>query len=183
MSVQYDDYLKQHRGNVQKGLLWFEEHLPYIQILEGVNHDTLLRAANEHDRSKDDPEEYCAYDDYFYGGNRTHLVVNNFNRAWLRHIHLNPHHWQHWILVRDEPNEGTKALDMPPIYIVEMICDWWAFSWKSGNLYEIFEWWDKHKEYMILSPRTRNTVKAILDALKDTLDELKEANNGKAETA
>ena len=174
MSVQYDDYLKQHRGNVQKGLLWFEEHLPYIQILEGVNHDTLLRAANEHDHS---------YDDYFYSGNRTHLVVNNFNRAWLRHIHLNPHHWQHWILVRDEPNEGTKALDMPPIHIVEMICDWWAFSWKSGNLYEIFEWWDKHKEYMILSPRTRNTVEAILDALKDTLDELKEVNNGKAETA
>lgn len=40
-----------------------------------------------------------------------------------------------------------------------------------------------NKKYMILSPRTRNTVEAILDALKDTLDELKEANNGKAETA
>lgn len=66
---------------------------------------------------------------------------------------------------------------------VEMICDWWAFSWKSGNLYEIFGWWDEHKEYMTLSPRTRNTVEAILAALKDTLDEMKEAKDGKAEKA
>lgn len=36
---------------------------------------------------------------------------------------------------------------------------------------------------MTLSPRTRNTVEAILAALKDTLDEMKEAKDGKAEKA
>nr|DAE02562.1 MAG TPA: hypothetical protein [Siphoviridae sp. ctmYS12] len=29
-------------------------------------------------------------------------------------------------------------MDMPYNYIIEMICDWWAFSWNKGNLQEIF---------------------------------------------
>ena len=66
---------------------------------------------------------------------------------------------------------------MPYNYIIEMICDWWAFSWKSGNLYEIFDWYDKHKEYMILHNSTRKSVEYILNRIKEKLDADKEKDN------
>ncbi len=31
-----------------------------------------------------------------------------FNTAWLKHIHRNPHHWQHWVLFEDNPSERLK---------------------------------------------------------------------------
>ena len=120
-----------------------------------------------------DPEEYDAYDKYFYGRNKSYAVVQDFNKAWLHHIHHNPHHWQHWVLINDDPGEGMVILDMPYMYVVEMICDWWAFSWKKENLHEIFSWYDEHKDYMKLSKNTRKTVEDILDKIKQKLEELK----------
>lgn len=60
---------------------------------------------------------------------------------------------------------------MPYNYIIEMICDWWAFSWNSENLNEIFDWYDKHKNYIKLSDNTRKTVEDILSKIKDKLEE------------
>ena len=119
-------------------------------------------------------EEYTAYDEYFYGKTKTPEIKKNFNLAWLHHIHNNPHHWQHWVLINDDPGEGMIMLDMPHNYIIEMICDWWAFSWAKGNLYEIFNWYDAHKDYMKLSDKTRETVEDILEKIKTKLDEDKE---------
>ena len=62
-------------------------------------------------------------------------------------------------------------MDMPYNYIVEMICDWWAFSWKDENLNEIFEWYEEHKEYMKLSDTTRHTVETILIRIKEKLED------------
>ena len=167
MSVQYDNYLTQHRQNVAKGFEWLRDNLPEL-MEEVLNLEWQICMA--HDKSKDDPEEYEAYDDYFYGGNRSYAVVQEFRKAWLRHIHLNGHHWQHWILINDDPNEGEIIMDMPYEYIVEMICDWWAFSWNKGNLTEIFSWYDEHKAYMKLSDSTRKTVEYILDKIKEVLE-------------
>ena len=166
MSVQYDNYLHNHRGNVAKGFHWFEENLPWLT----TRSDNLeWQICMAHDASKDDPDEYEAYDKYFYGGNRSYSVVMEFNKAWLMHIHKNPHHWQHWVLINDDPKEGTKCIEMPFKYILEMICDWWAFSWDKGNLYEIFDWYDEHKDYMKLHTDTRKTVESILDQMKQKL--------------
>lgn len=170
MSLNYDNYLIQHKENVRKGFRWINENLPEIVRPAGVGYEWQI--CYNHDFSKHDPEEYDAYDAYFYGGNRSYAVVNNFRLAWLRHIHKNPHHWQHWVLINDDPNKGTVVMDMPHLYIVEMICDWWAFSWNSGNLTEIFSWYDKHKDYMKLSDNTRKTVDDILNKIKDKLEEI-----------
>lgn len=168
MSKEYDLYLEEHKSNVAKGYRWIEENLP--EVLYG-NYDYEHQICFAHDASKSDPEEYVAYDNYFYSNNRSYSVVSSFNHAWLRHIHNNPHHWQYWILHNDEPSEGEIILDMSYIYIIEMICDWWAFSWKSGNLGEIFEWYSKHKDYMKLSNNTRKTVESILDKIKTKIEE------------
>lgn len=166
MSVQYDNYLTEHKENVAKGFRWLQENIPEV-IEDGFEWQICFN----HDASKTDPEEYDAYDAYFYGNNRSYAVVQNFNKAWLRHIHNNPHHWQHWILINDEPKEGMVVIDMPYIYVVEMICDWWSFSWKKGDLNEILGWYEDRKDYIKLSANTRRSVEYILGKMKDKLEE------------
>lgn len=167
MSVDYSKYLDQHLANVFKGYLWIKNNLS--EVLNDSDYELQIRYF--HDGSKFGVEEYNPYDKYFYSGEKTEEVKKNFNLAWLHHIHNNPHHWQYWVLINDEPGEGMVVLDMPHNYIIEMICDWWAFSWAKGDLYEIFNWYDKHKTHMKLSDKTRKTVEDILEKLKAKLDE------------
>lgn len=173
MSVQYDIYLEQHKANVKKGFEWFKEKLPQFLIdCENTGADFEWQICIAHDQSKTSPEEYDAYDRYFYGGNRSFAVVQDFNRAWLHHIHHNPHHWQHWVLINDDAELGNTCIEMPRVYVIEMICDWWSFSWKTENLHEIFAWYDARKERIELHPNTKKLVEAILDAMKTKLLEV-----------
>lgn len=85
-----------------------------------------------------------------------------------------------WILIHDDMENGEleTILEMPYDYIVEMICDWWAFSWANGNLYEIFNWYAEHSKFMKLAPRTRETVDDIIDRIKNRLDSLEIEHSG-----
>ena len=168
MSYQYDQYLTQHKENVKKGFDWIRNNIPDL-IKDAENTEWLTGFA--HDQSKSEPDEYEAYDAYFYGGNRSFAVVQEYQKAWLLHLHRNPHHWQHWILINDDPKEGEILLEMPCNYILEMVCDWWAFSWVKGNLTEIFEWYNEHKNYMKLHQNTRKKVDDILNQIKAKLEE------------
>ena len=171
MSNAYGEYLRDHIENVGKGLDWLEVNLP--DILKDVNIISLRDQIKlDHDRSKYTIAEYGPYDAYFYGKNKSYKVVQDFNYAWLHHIHRNPHHWQYWVLINDDPGRGTTVLEMPYNYIIEMICDWWSFSWKSGELYEIFSWYRDHKSYIQLHEKTRKTVEDILDKMRERLDEI-----------
>ena len=171
MSREYDLYLQEHKENVFKGLEWIHENLS--EVLEGCNYGALEQQIRyNHDASKIEIDEYIAYDRYFYGGNRSYAVVQEFNYAWLQHIHRNPHHWQHWVLINDDPDEGTMAIDMPYNYIIEMICDWWSFSWSKGDLREIFKWYDEHKDHMKLGDKTRKIVENILNEINKKLEEI-----------
>ena len=181
--AEYDKYLDEHIGNVQKGYQWLLDNLPELvqednSAEESAYYGNLDDIIAHHDQSKRNriPDcdnyyeltcEYDAYADYFYG-TQTPEVKDAFDHAWLAHIHANPHHWQHWMLQND--TDGLKLLDMPYVFIIEMICDWWSFSWKNNNLYEIFEWYDKNKSGMLLSDKTRKTVEHILDEIKIELD-------------
>lgn len=177
MSFQYDQYLANHRANVKRGFDWLCENLP--DVTNDIS-DAAWQIEFAHDKSKDKEDEYNAYDAYFYGNNRSYKVVQDYQRAWLTHIHRNPHHWQYWILIHDDMENGEleTILEMPYDYIVEMICDWWSFSWQSGNLYEIFNWYAEHSKFMKLAPRTRETVDDILDKIKNRLDSLEVEHSG-----
>ncbi len=114
MSDQYDRYLDQHRRNVRRGWEWLVDNLP--DLFSKVDLQAMKTQILNHDASKDSPEEYVAYDRYFYGGNKSFRVVQDFRKAWLHHIHENPHHWQHWVLNNDEPEEGEVILEMDYIF-------------------------------------------------------------------
>lgn len=163
MSTEYTNYIINHIENVKKAYFWLRDH----SLIE----ENILDQLNLHDSSKYSDEEFQAYDDYFYG-KQTKEVKEKFNYAWLHHIHNNPHHWQHWVLINDE--DGTIGLEMPEEYVIEMFVDHWSFSWKSGNLTEIKDWYDSHKKKMILHEKTRKLYEEILDkVLKLLKDEEK----------
>lgn len=199
MSLEYDIYLKKHIDCVRHSYSWIINNLSLEDlnsILPDLRSDKIVNLVNLHDQSKTDEEEYNAYDAYFYkGGKDSFEGKRNFDRAWLHHIHHNPHHWQHWVLIHDEgtldATNGNKllALDMPDEYILEMICDWWSFSWTKHlekmdslaeydldplyGLDEIFSWYDDHKAKMILSDKTREKVERLLDLIQAKLDSMR----------
>lgn len=168
MSEKYNEYLKNHIEGVKKAYIWLEDHFEDIPRNMGTHAIWMIA---DHDASKYGPEEYDAYDEYFYGKNKSYKVVSDFNYAWLHHIHHNPHHWQYWVLKHDD--EPEEALEMPYWYVIEMICDWWSFSFNKGNLMEIFDWYEKHKD-MVLHEKTRKLVEDILDRIKKELEKEKE---------
>lgn len=163
--IQYDNYIAEHKQNVIKAYEWVKENIP--DVLVGIDLDDLETLVNCHDASKTDVCEYTPYMNYFYLDKNNPEYVENFKYAWLHHIHNNPHHWNYWVLIDED--DGAVAMDMPDIYIVEMICDWWSFSWKKGVLTEILGWYDKHRKYMKLSKKTQNKVEEILDRIAETL--------------
>lgn len=170
MSLQYDEYLKEHIQNVQNGLHWIVDNLDLKNL--GISENDISQAIEnigEHDRSKYDATEYRAYDDYFYGGNKSYAVKTAFDQAWLHHQHVNPHHWQYWVLINDDYS-ANKVLPMPENYILEMIADWWSFSWREGNLMEIFDWYDKHRNAILFEEGTRKTVEKILNEMRKVLE-------------
>lgn len=170
MSAEYDLYLKNHKDGVKECYEWIKANLPNM-----IPNDQALDMEHQicfaHDASKTKQDEYDAYDRYFYGNNRSYDVVENFNKAWLLHLHRNPHHWQYWILINDDPVNGEQVLDMPYNYILEMICDWWSFSFAQGNPYEIFDWYEGRKDYIKLSESTRSILECVLLNIKTKLDE------------
>ena len=171
MSLEYDNYLIRHIGAVQEAFSWIQGNLPELVPLE-VNTEHISR----HDESKRSIEEYAAYDNYFYGDEKDELTEELFDAAWLHHIHNNPHHWQYWVLIKDDPSPNLKN-NMTPIripykYILEMVCDWWSFSWVKGDLREVFKWYDKHKGTIVIHPDSKERVEYILKKIKEKLDKL-----------
>lgn len=161
MSEAYDKYLQQHIKAVQQAFDKLCEYFP-----EYKNFKAQIK---NHDKSKYSSEEYGPYDRYFYGDGKN---LSEFDAAWLHHIHNNPHHWQHWLIVEDdlEDDRYIHPLEMPIAYIVEMICDWWSFSFIAGDLYIIFDWVDEHKDHIMLAKNTKDIVNYILNRLEFELD-------------
>lgn len=197
MSIEYDIYLKKHIQNVIHSANWLLSNIPVDRIndiLPDLNTNDLGPQLMVHDQSKFGLE-YTPYDKYFYGDSTDPEVKKDFDFAWLHHLRNNPHHWQHWVLIDDDGEFDAgqykiKALDIPDNYILEMIADWWSFSWnkhyeilnenqlsqedssRTVGLDEIFKWYSDHRVQMVLSDLTRTKVEMLLDEIKTKLAEI-----------
>lgn len=165
MSKEYDEYLEVHKEAVKTAYIWMKNCLPK-GVIPNIE-DYQMQICTLHDASKYSPDEYNAYDLYFFGGNKSAKVVEDFKLAWVHHLHNNPHHWQYWV-IQDE-GKPIECLPIPNNYILEMICDWWSFSWKDGNLEAIFSWYDENKDDILLHPDTKEKVEKILSFMKSVL--------------
>ena len=79
MSQKYDEYLEKHRQAVKKAYQWIAAYIPELTDVEAT------RNIEFHDMSKNTPDEYTPYDNYFYG-EQTPAIIEAFNRAWLTEV-------------------------------------------------------------------------------------------------
>lgn len=122
-----------------------------------------------HDWHKLLPGELLPYARYFYnpdGSNRDirteagHLVSDvAFDVAWLTHQRLAKHHWQYWILHRDDGS--VEPLRMPLLYIKEMVADWRGAGRAQGKP-NTLAWYEANKDKMSLHPESRKVVEDLL---------------------
>ena len=186
MSFAYDIYIDLHKKYVMYAANWIYKNIDHDILKRYVSPTAIECISNpgcfaDHDQSKFMIEEYEAYDNYFYnGGYSTEEGKKEFDKAFLHHLHHNPHHWQHWVLPQYDDSKETKVIDMPDIYILEMICDWWSFSWKNffekgpgkdfeNEIYGIFDWYDDHKNIIMFSETTKEKVEGLLAVIKDAI--------------
>ena len=181
MSIEYDRYLRDHKTNVMKAYYWIRESIGEAiqKYASSFFMDQYQSRIEAHDASKTDPEEYYPYDDYFYNrkSSRSYMVVEDFHEAFLKHLHKNPHHWQHWVLIPDSSGEPQKAIFMPYNYVLEMVCDWFSFSLKSGKIDEIFDFYLERKSHIVLHHSSRQFLEFILDEMEKVIHAKDEKGN------
>lgn len=156
----YEEYLTKHVQGVQD--IYYNTMKP-ILVGEGIDDDTLSKIEVliiNHDASKRDEEEWNAYRDYFYDKENNPRSSEAFNYAWKHHQNHNPHHWNYWVLVNDCDEPQVQPLDMPLEYIVEMLADWSSAGKYYGNTANY--WYNKQKDKMLLSPKTREIIEKYL---------------------
>lgn len=126
-----------------------------------------------HDMSKFRPSEFIPYANFFYGKPKvrkkgyykaTNSGDDNFDRAWLDHIHCNKHHWQHWVLQEDEGN--VFCLKMPYKYVLEMVCDWIGAGKAQNSELSCHEWYKAHKHKMHFHDSTKKDLEFLLQEEK-----------------
>ena len=164
---EYYDYLDNHISCVKRS--WYEMLLPAMKdsgdYLEEVL-DECTDAVEQHDDSKYEPDEFYAYLNYFYPAPGYPKDNIAFDWAWLLHQRRNPHHWQHFVLIRDSGD--TYVFDMPLAAICNMLCDWHSFSSKNPDS-TAYAWYQENKDNMLLSDETRKVVESLITYLKDPL--------------
>lgn len=164
MSANYDMLLEVHAKNVRKAFYWIKKSLPEILVdIHGVDYELMILL---HDDTKTIPSQYKPYDEWVFG-KRTPKVEEAFKYAKLEHMQMNGHHWQHWIYI--DGDGKLQALDMPYEFIIEMLCDWWSFGWRDGDLFQIFDWYEDNKKKIKFSRNTRKTVEELLDKLYEAI--------------
>lgn len=93
------------------------------------------------------------------------------NRDWADFYRICGHHWEYWVMIKPDPVLDTPytILEIPEYNVIIMLCVWWSYSWEHKNLLEIFDWYEKHKESMLLHPNTRKLVEEILNKIGEKL--------------
>lgn len=158
-----------------KYLMYVVRHKWFV-MMACFRHGLIWRGLT-HDLSKFRPSEFIPYAKHFYAPNGGPAIQYNgngyskdedekqdlnFDKAWLSHIHRQPHHHQHWRLFQDD---GTvKVLDMPEQYIGEMVCDWIGAGKAQGYGDNTKNWYEHNKEKIVVSAKTRIRLEELLDA-------------------
>jgi hypothetical protein len=125
-----------------------------------------------HDLSKYRPSEWLPYANYFYGNNSAKNQAANKNKrpeivddaafdyAWLLHQKRNKHHWQFWMLPKDDGS--NRFLPMPEKYVKEMIADWTGAGMAIVGRKDWRPWYESNKNVIQLHPDTRARIEREL---------------------
>lgn len=156
--------------------IWYILRHKWYVFLECVKLGIIWRGII-HDWHKLLPSEFFPYAKYFYMDWPKWIVLKHispnfpykdteegvkeqFNLAWLLHQKRAPHHWQFWILRKDD---GTyKTFPMPDVFRKEMLADWRGAGRAINGVDETKGWYIKNRDKMELHPQTRELIEKEL---------------------
>ncbi len=131
-----------------------------------------------HDLSKYSPEEFWTGVRYYQGDrspNAAEREAIGFSKAWLHHKGRNKHHFEYWIDVSLNKEEGLVGNKMPVNYVAEMLCDRVAacevYRGKNYTSAAPMEYYEFTKKYITIHPETRALLEKLLTVLKDEGEE------------
>lgn len=172
---QYLEYIKEHKENVTKAFQVYGTLIIDLLYDDNINKQLTWERLYEkirdgHDDSKYENEEFESYRRKFFPRDGEKPISDyEFNKAWLHHIHNNPHHPEYWIYQDYEElkSKGKAQIFYYPMdddAIIEMLCDWIAMSYKFNN--KVYDWYKESNKGDILNEDTRFIVEEILKAIK-----------------
>lgn len=142
-------------------------------VLQECHSRGILLQGLIHDWSKFLPDEWFPYAEHFHGKKPPKEIKSKngylkpastgdkaFDEAWLRHIHRNPHHWQHYILAATLGS--IKVFEMPLHYRKEMLADWVGANKAQGGTGDIRKWYIEHKGKLMLGEETKKWIEERL---------------------
>ena len=151
---EYTNYITEHINNVQQVWADIEPLLEGEYWLDDMLYFTIQPLIERHDESKYTPLEFNGYRQFFYPKDGETKNKMEFQKSWCRHQNSNPHHWEYWTMLNDKLE--AFAIEMPFVYIIEMLCDWTAMSYKFGDTPSDF--YNKNYQKMLLSDSTKRCI-------------------------
>ena len=167
---KYYDYINNHIKNVQEA---YDKHSDAFKAVfpDVYNNRQIMQLymnLQNHDMSKYSEEEFNSYLARFFPVNgsdpNSDKVKKDFKIAWFHHVHYNPHHPNHWALV--DSRDEIYVINMPDIYIIEMLCDWMAMS-KYYNSRTIDYWNSESGQKLPMSKYTKSKVNEFIDYMQN----------------
>jgi hypothetical protein len=137
----------------------------WFVLLAGIRIGAPLWRLLIHDWSKFRPSEWSAYRRMYYtekGDTQAYV------RAWNYHQNRNKHHWQYWVMLRDDG--AVEKIQMPPKYVREMVADWAGAGRAIKGEWEFAQWYSGRREMILLHPETRALVDGLVAALDITIN-------------
>ena len=127
-----------------------------------------------HDLSKYSPTEFFMGVKYYQGNrspNSAEREDKGYSSAWLHHKGRNRHHIEYWTDYVIGPEKKIVPVEMPKVFMAEMICDRIAASrvYKKDKYTDAapYEYYMQSKEKSNIHPNTDKLLMELLTILKD----------------
>lgn len=160
----YLKYLKKHIECVNKAYEKLKIIIP--DLFDGYDDEVEIKTEQNiklHDNIKFSSHNLRVYGEHYTGK----FNENEYNAVILDHIRNCPHHFQHWLVFYQI--DKIKAVEIPYDYIVEMICDWYSFSFIKNDETELVRWYKIYRDKMIFAPKTQIIIDNIISKVEKYL--------------
>ena len=146
---EYRKYLSQHKKDIWNAWRELKLKLNDEYWIDDYVWFELQQRVSVHDQSKYNENEFGKYRQYFYPVFNEDKSKSSFEIGLACHINKNDHHWNHWVLT---DVNGTRAISMPEVCVIEMLLDWKAMSYTTGK--GVLDYYNENKSNFLLHKDT-----------------------------
>lgn len=129
----------------------------------------LYRQGLTHDLSKYSPTEFLVSVRYFQGNRSPYMKekeLKGYSLGWLHHKGRNRHHWEYWY---DMINGVWQPLEIPYVYVAEMLCDRIAackvYQKEKYTQHSALQYWNTRNDSKYMHPASAALLESMLKSV------------------